>query len=67
MNIRQERIIRLLAAGKTYKQIADELRISQPTLRTAVNRAKATLGARTTYQAVALYSGLKLSDDNGWD
>ena len=67
MNIRQERIIRLLASGKTYKQIADELGISQPTLRAALHRAKATLGAKTPFQAVALYAGLKLSDDNGWD
>jgi DNA-binding NarL/FixJ family response regulator len=67
MNHRQERIIRLLAAGKRDKQIAGELKVSEGAVRAAINRTVASLGARTRCEAVALYSGLRVSDDNGTD
>lgn len=67
MNHRQERIIRLLAAGKRDKQIAAELKLSEGTIRAAIHRAVASIGAKTRCEAVALYSGLRLSDDNGTD
>lgn len=67
MNHRQERVIRLLAAGKRDKQIADEMKLSEATIRSAIKRASAALGANTRCHAVALYAGLRVSDDDGTD
>lgn len=48
--------LRGLRDGLSYKQIAVELSISVPTVKSRAERAKAKLGAKTTTQAVAIAS-----------
>lgn len=48
--------LRGLRDGLSYKQIAVELDISVPTVKSRAERAKGKLGAKTTTQAVAMAS-----------
>ncbi len=48
--------LRGLRDGLSYKQIAVELEISVPTVKSRAERAKGKLGAKTTTQAVAMAS-----------
>lgn len=48
--------LRGLRDGLSYKQIAVELNISVPTVKSRAERAKGKLGAKTTTQAVAMAS-----------
>jgi DNA-binding NarL/FixJ family response regulator len=46
-------VLRLLAAGKTNRQVADELEVSAETVKTIVARSFAKLGATRRAEAVA--------------
>jgi DNA-binding NarL/FixJ family response regulator len=50
---RERSVLRLLAAGKTNRQVADELEIAPETVKTLVSRTFAKLGARRRAEAVA--------------
>ncbi|MDF7663138.1 response regulator transcription factor [Bifidobacterium sp. ESL0763] len=51
----EERILDLLAHGKRYKQIADELGTSDSSIRTGAHRAIKKLGASTLSQGVGIW------------
>ena len=50
---RQTQILRLLALGMTNRRIARELRLSENTVRTHVERIRRVMGASTRGEAVA--------------
>jgi two-component system, NarL family, response regulator DevR len=50
---RERDVLRLLAAGKTNRQVADELEVSAETVKTIVARSFAKLGATRRAEAVA--------------
>jgi DNA-binding NarL/FixJ family response regulator len=52
---RDQEILDLLARGKRDKQIAAYFEVDQGTLRVAIQRVCASLGAKTRCQAVAKY------------
>jgi len=51
---REREVLSLMAAGRTVAEIADELHLSQLTVRTHVRNAKDRLNARTTAHAIAM-------------
>ena len=57
---RQLEVLTLLANGRTYKQISLSLRISVPSIKVHVYRARARLGASTREEAVAKAVGAGL-------
>jgi DNA-binding NarL/FixJ family response regulator len=50
---RERSVLRLLASGKTNRQVAEELEIAPETVKTLVSRTFAKLGARRRAEAVA--------------
>jgi len=50
---REREVMRLLAAGRTNREVADELRVGAETVKTLVARSFAKLGARKRAEAVA--------------
>ncbi len=55
MSPREEQILKLLASGYLYKEIADQLEISQHTVRTHLRRIYEKLQVRTRTEAVVRY------------
>jgi DNA-binding CsgD family transcriptional regulator len=53
LSAREREIVRLVAAGETGPEIADQLHISHATVRTHVRNAMAKVGARSRAQLVA--------------
>ncbi|WEV64033.1 response regulator transcription factor [Bifidobacterium sp. ESL0732] len=51
----EKKIMDLLAQGKRYKQIADEMEISESSIRTGAHRAIKKLGASTLSQGVGVW------------
>jgi len=64
LSIRESEVVRLVAAGNTGPEIADELQIAHDTVRTHVRNAMAKTGARSRAHLVAkaLGSGLVLGE-----
>jgi len=60
---REQEVLELLARGYLYKEIADRLNISVPTVNTYVRRIYEKLHVRSRAQAVAKYA--HLADGNG--
>lgn len=54
---REREVMSLLAKGQTMDEVAGTLFLSVLTVRTHVRNAKEKLGARTTYQAIAMAYG----------
>lgn len=52
---RESEVLGLLCTGLTAKRAARQLGLSNRTVEAHVRNARAKLGARTAYQAVALY------------
>jgi DNA-binding NarL/FixJ family response regulator len=50
---REREVLRLLAAGKTNRQVADQLEVSTETVKTLVSRSFTKLGVRRRAEAVA--------------
>ena len=57
---RQLQIFALLVEGKTRLQIAELLNLSPITVRDHIRYARARLGARTMYEAIARYVAMSL-------
>lgn len=57
---REREVVRLLADGKTYKQVATAMRLSQSTVRNHLHNVYGKLGVVDRAQAVIV------SRDNGW-
>jgi DNA-binding NarL/FixJ family response regulator len=55
LSTREQEVLELLARGRAYKQIADELGISIDTIRTYIRRIYEKLQVRTRTEAVATY------------
>jgi DNA-binding NarL/FixJ family response regulator len=63
---REQEVLDLLARGYLYKEIAERLNISVPTVNTYVRRVYEKLHVRSRAQAVAKYAHLeRLHDGNG--
>jgi DNA-binding NarL/FixJ family response regulator len=60
---REQEVLDLLARGYLYKEIADRLNISVPTVNTYVRRMYEKLHVRSRSQAVAKYAHLTLTGD----
>ena len=60
---REREVLELLARGYLYKEIADTLGISMPTVNTYIRRIYEKLHVRSRSQAVAKYAHLPLGDD----
>jgi len=60
---REREVLELLARGYLYKEIADTLSISLPTVNTYIRRIYEKLHVRSRSQAVAKYAHLPLGDD----
>jgi len=60
---REHEVLELLARGYLYKEIADTLSISLPTVNTYIRRIYEKLHVRSRSQAVAKYAHLPLGDD----
>lgn len=60
---REREVLELLARGYLYKEIADTLAISLPTVNTYIRRIYEKLHVRSRSQAVAKYAHLPLGDD----
>jgi len=61
---REQEVLDLLARGYLYKEIADRLNISVPTVNTYVRRMYEKLHVRSRAQAVAKYAHLSQSGEN---
>ena len=61
---REQEVLDLLARGYLYKEIAERLNISIPTVNTYVRRMYEKLHVRSRAQAVAKYAHLGTSQDN---
>lgn len=59
----QKALMELLVAGKAPKQIADTLGMAEGTVRTQLWRAKVKLDAKTTYQAIAIFTRQKVKEE----
>jgi len=59
---REQEVLELLARGYLYKEIADSLGISVPTVNTYVRRMYEKLHVRSRSQAVAKYAGISLTE-----
>jgi DNA-binding NarL/FixJ family response regulator len=65
---REQEVLDLLARGYLYKEIAERLNISVPTVNTYVRRVYEKLHVRSRAQAVAKYAHLeRFSQGNGGD
>lgn len=62
LSAREQEVLELLARGYLYKEIAERLNISVPTVNTYVRRMYEKLHVRSRAQAVAKYA--HLTDDN---
>ena len=63
LSTREREVLDLLARGYLYKEIADALKISVPTVNTYIRRIYEKLHVRSRAQAVAKYShGLPPAD-----
>ncbi len=60
---RESEVLELLARGYLYKEIADSLGISLPTVNTYIRRIYEKLHVRSRSQAVAKYAHLPLGED----
>lgn len=60
---RENEVLALLAQGYLYKEIADSIGISLPTVNTYIRRIYEKLHVRSRAQAVALYADLPLRKD----
>jgi DNA-binding NarL/FixJ family response regulator len=60
---REQEVLELLARGYLYKEIADRLNISVPTVNTYIRRMYEKLHVRSRSQAVAKYAHLSGSED----
>lgn len=56
-------VLAMLIAGNPPKKIASLRGVDPQTVRTSMFRAKAKLGARTTFQACAMYAVLKVKEE----
>jgi len=54
LSLRQKQIFEQLAAGATIAEIADDLRVSEPTIKADIARTTKSLGARNRLHAVCL-------------
>jgi PAS domain S-box-containing protein len=63
LSARERQVVRLVAAGNTGPEIADELRIAHDTVRTHARNAMAKVGARSRAHLVAK----TLAEGLGWD
>ena len=61
---REQEVLELLARGYLYKEIADRLNISVPTVNTYVRRMYEKLHVRSRAQAVARYAGISPAQQN---
>jgi len=62
LSTRENEVLELLARGFLYKEIADTLKISVPTVNTYIRRIYEKLHVRSRAQAVAKYAHLPLRD-----
>lgn len=62
LSAREQEVLDLLARGYLYKEIADRLNISHPTVNTYVRRVYEKLHVRSRAQAVAKYTHLTESE-----
>lgn len=60
---RRAQILKMLSEGKRDKQIADELHLSQNSIRVNIKRAVEEIGAKTRCHAVALFLKSQTWDD----
>jgi DNA-binding NarL/FixJ family response regulator len=60
---REREVLELLARGYLYKEIADTLTISLPTVNTYIRRIYEKLHVRSRSQAVAKYAHLPVGDE----
>ncbi|HLP06993.1 MAG TPA: response regulator transcription factor [Opitutaceae bacterium] len=58
LSARENQVLELLARGHLYKEIADEIGISVPTVNTYIRRIYEKLHVRSRAQAVAVYANL---------
>lgn len=56
-------VLELLVAGNPPKKIAAMQGVEPQTVRTCMFRAKAKLGAKTTFQAVAMFAVQKVREE----
>jgi DNA-binding NarL/FixJ family response regulator len=63
LSARENEVLELLARGFLYKEIADALNISIPTVNTYIRRIYDKLHVRSRAQAVAKYAHLPLRED----
>ncbi len=61
---REDEVLRLLARGYLYKEIAEKIGISFPTVKTYIRRICEKLHVHSRAQAVALYTRVPLRDDD---
>ncbi|MFB9909460.1 response regulator transcription factor [Allokutzneria oryzae] len=54
LTARELQIVRLVGTGRNNREIAEELRISEATVKTHLNRAMPKLGVSTRAQAVVI-------------
>jgi two-component system, NarL family, response regulator DevR len=59
---RERRILELIAAGQTNKEIAAEIRLSEKTVKRSVSVILAKLNLERRAQAAAVYAGRRLPD-----
>lgn len=64
LSTRENEVLELLARGFLYKEIADTLNISVPTVNTYIRRIYEKLHVRSRAQAVAKYTHLPLRDES---
>lgn len=62
---RESEVLQLLAQGFLYKEIADKLGISLPTVNTYIRRIYEKLQVRSRSQAVARYSNVRWGTNSG--
>lgn len=65
LSARESEVLDLLARGFLYKEIADTLKISVPTVNTYIRRIYEKLHVRSRAQAVARYAHLPLREETG--
>jgi len=61
---REREVIELLARGYLYKEIAEKLAISVPTVNTYIRRIYEKLHVRSRSQAVAIFTHLPMDPKN---
>jgi DNA-binding NarL/FixJ family response regulator len=59
---REREVLELLARGYLYKEIAEQLKISVPTVNTYIRRVYEKLHVRSRAQAVAKYAHLPMGN-----